>query len=121
MQLHANTALIAIDVQRGFDDDVWGTRNNPDMEANGRLLLGAWRASGRPVVHTRHDSTRSTSPLAPGKAGNGFKPGFEPRSDSPWTVEALTSASSSTSSIRSCRSTSRRWHRFRRSRCSPIA
>ena len=80
MQLHANTALIAIDVQRGFDDDVWCTRNNPDMEANGRLLLGAWRASGRPVVHTRHDSTRSTSPLAPGKAGNGFKPGFEPLS-----------------------------------------
>jgi nicotinamidase-related amidase len=78
MELYANAALIAIDVQRGFADDSWGTRNNPEMEANGRLLLGAWRASGRPDDHTRHDSTRSTSPLAPGQPGNGFKEGFEP-------------------------------------------
>jgi len=84
MQLHANAALIAIDVQRGFDADSWGTRNNPEMEANGRILLAAWRASGRPVVHTRHDSTSPSSPLAPNQPGNGFKAGFEP-----WSGELI--------------------------------
>ena len=73
-------ALVVIDVQRGFDTDSWGTRNNPDMEANGRILLAAWRASGRPVVHTRHDSKKPSSPLAPNQLGNGFKAGFEPLS-----------------------------------------
>src|SRR5688500_2242479 len=84
MQLHANAALVAIDVQQGFDADSWGTRNTPEMEANGRILLAAWRASGRPVVHTRHDSVTPTSPLAPYRPGNGFKAGFEP-----WSVELI--------------------------------
>lgn len=80
MHLKANSALIAIDVQSGFDSDYWGVRNNPDMESNGQALLAAWRASGRPVVHTRHDSTNPVSPLAPRESGNRFKIGFEPRS-----------------------------------------
>jgi nicotinamidase-related amidase len=80
MHLKANAALIAIDVQSGFDSDHWGVRNNPDMEANGRALLAAWRVSGRPIVHTRHDSTYPGSPLAPRQPGNRFKIGFEPRS-----------------------------------------
>ena len=92
MQLHANAALIAIDVQQGFDEDVWGTRNNHLMEANGRILLGAWRASGRPVVHTRHDSLSGTSPLAPGRPGNGFKPGFEPWSGELVVAKTVNSA-----------------------------
>lgn len=80
MHLKANAALIAIDVQSGFDSDYWGIRNNPDMEVNGRDLLAAWRASGRPIVHSRHDSTNPASPLAPRQPGNRFKIGFEPRS-----------------------------------------
>jgi nicotinamidase-related amidase len=80
MHLKANAALIAIDVQSGFDSDYWGVRNNPDMEANGRALLAAWRVSGRPIVHTRHDSSNPASPLAPRQPGNRFKIGFEPRS-----------------------------------------
>ncbi len=67
------TALIVVDVQRGFDDAVWGSRNNPACEANIAALVQAWRARGWPVVYVRHDSRNSTAPLAPGQSGNDFK------------------------------------------------
>jgi nicotinamidase-related amidase len=68
------TALIVVDVQRGFDDDAyWGPRNNPQCEANVATLIEAWRERARPVVFVRHDSTTSASPLAPGQPGNAFK------------------------------------------------
>ncbi|MBA3907299.1 MAG: cysteine hydrolase [Pseudonocardiales bacterium] len=66
------TALIVIDVQRGFADPSWGPRNNPAFEANLAALLDAWRTSGEPVVLVRHDSTKPGSPLAPGTPGNAF-------------------------------------------------
>lgn len=69
------TALILIDVQRGFDDGAfWGRRNNPAAEANIRALALAWQAAGEPIVVVRHDSTRPGSPLAPGTPGNELKP-----------------------------------------------
>ena len=38
------TALVVVDVQRGFDDAThWGVRNNPDCERNVAALIGAWR------------------------------------------------------------------------------
>lgn len=69
-----STALMVIDVQKGFDDEEhWGPRNNPNCEANISLLLEAWRAQGWPVVFVRHDSTSPNSPLRPGTTGNQFK------------------------------------------------
>ncbi|MFB9905897.1 cysteine hydrolase family protein [Allokutzneria oryzae] len=69
------TALIVIDVQRGFDDAAfWGRRNNPDAEANIRALLEAWQSSGEPIVFVRHNSDKPGSPLRPGTEGNAFKP-----------------------------------------------
>lgn len=78
MTLDQNTVLIPIDVQRGFDYPPWGRRDNPAMEANGRRLLAAWRSSGRPLIHVRHDSVIAGSSLHPDHPGNAFREGFEP-------------------------------------------
>lgn len=68
------TALLVIDVQRAFEDaDHWGTRNNPECEANIAALIAAWRESGGPLVYVRHDSVEPGSPLAPGLPGNAFQ------------------------------------------------
>ena len=69
----ARTALIVIDVQRGFDDPVWGRRDNPSCEENIASLIEEWRSKGEPVVFVRHDSVEPGSPLAPGQEGNRFK------------------------------------------------
>ncbi len=68
-----NTALIVVDVQKGFDDPSWGKRNNPGSEANIARLIEAWRRESRPLVFVRHDSVLESSPLRPGQPGNEFK------------------------------------------------
>ncbi|MCO1579971.1 cysteine hydrolase [Crossiella sp. SN42] len=69
------TALILIDVQRGFDDSAfWGRRNNPEAEANIHALATTWQRAGLPIVVVRHDSTKPGSPLAAGTPGNELKP-----------------------------------------------
>jgi nicotinamidase-related amidase len=66
-------ALIVVDVQRGFDDPAWGTRNNPACEDNIARLIDAYRRRGEPLVFVRHDSQMAGSPLAPGTRGNAFQ------------------------------------------------
>jgi nicotinamidase-related amidase len=75
MAVPERCALVVIDVQVGFDDPVWGNRNNPSCEANVEVLVRRWREQGRPIVFVRHDSDEGPdSPLAPGQPGNDFKP-----------------------------------------------
>lgn len=73
-----STALIVIDVQKAIDHPSWGDRNNPEAETNIAALVRAWRATGRPVYHIRHDSTEPDSHYRPGQSGNEFKPEAEP-------------------------------------------
>jgi nicotinamidase-related amidase len=77
----STTALIVIDVQVGFDDPVWGSRNNPACESNVAALIAAWREAGRPVVFVRHDSVLDGSPLRPDQPGNALKPEVSGRPD----------------------------------------
>ena len=47
---------MVVDVQEAFDDAAyWGTRNNPDCEANVAALIAAWRAADRPLVYVKHE------------------------------------------------------------------
>ena len=72
--LNENTALLVIDVQKGFDNESWGARNNPSAETVIADLIGAWRAFGQPVVHVRHDSSSESGSFHPSKSGNDAKP-----------------------------------------------
>jgi nicotinamidase-related amidase len=67
-------ALVLVDVQQAFHDPSWGTRNNPDCEANVGRLLAHWREGGGTVVFVRHDSTEPDSNLHPSHPGNAFQP-----------------------------------------------
>ena len=68
------TALVVVDVQKGFDQsDYWGPRNNPACEENIAVLITAWRARGGPIVYVRHDSITPGSPFQPGTPGNALR------------------------------------------------
>lgn len=69
-----DSALILIDVQQGFDDPQWGSRNNPDAEENIGRLVKAWAGEDRPIVRVRHASKDPRSPLAPAAPGHAYKP-----------------------------------------------
>src|SRR5512144_1500006 len=79
----ARTALIVVDVQRGFDDaSYWGRRNNPDCERNVAALIESWRGQAQPVVFVQHDDVdEEASPLRPDEAGNAFKDVIEGQPD----------------------------------------
>jgi len=65
--------LIVVDVQKGFEDPIWGRRNNPACETNVGRLLAHWRAAGGTVVFVRHDSVIPNGRLKPGTPANAFK------------------------------------------------
>lgn len=78
MTLPPKTALLIIDLQNAIDHPSWGVRNNPDAEKNVAALLDAWRRTGQPIYHIRHDSREPASHYRPGQPGNDFKPEAQP-------------------------------------------
>ncbi len=92
MNIDNNAVLLLIDVQKGMDDPRLGRRNNPQAEKNVARLLAAWRASGRPIIHVRHDSKAPNSPFRPGQPGNEIKPEAQPRGGEPVIHKNVSSA-----------------------------
>src|SRR5215471_18524815 len=74
----SRTALILVDVQKGFDDPYGGRRNNPHAEKQMLRLLSAFRERGAPIFHFRHLSSNPNSPLHPGHPGNSLKDETQP-------------------------------------------
>ncbi|MFB6826023.1 cysteine hydrolase family protein [Streptomyces virginiae] len=82
IEIAPNSALLVIDVQKGFDEEsFWGPRNNPAAEDNIAALMDAWRTAGRPVVLVRHASVQPGSVLAADHPGHAFKDLVEKRSE----------------------------------------
>lgn len=69
-------ALILIDFQVGFENPLWGARNNPDAEAKAAQLLSAWRDAGAPIAHVRHLSKTPGSLLS--GSGTAWMPALAP-------------------------------------------
>ena len=88
-------ALILIDLQNAIEHPLWrthGDRNNLDAEQNITTLLAAWRRSGRPIYHIRHDSLEPASPYRPGQTGNEFQPFAAPLPTEPVIPKQTNSA-----------------------------
>jgi nicotinamidase-related amidase len=90
--LPQKTALVVIDVQKGFDAPQWGRRNNPQAEDNIARLLEAWRRTNRPVIHIQHMSRNPASPLRPGQEGNELKDLVRPQGREPVVRKCVNSS-----------------------------
>lgn len=53
-------AFIIVDVQKAFEHEKWGERNNLEAEENISRLLTFWREKGWKVIHIQHTSTNRT-------------------------------------------------------------
>ncbi|MGN7941697.1 cysteine hydrolase family protein [Virgibacillus sp. 6R] len=73
-----NRALIIVDVQKAFDDNKWGERNNPNAEENIRRILQLWREKGWTVIHIQHTSDNPHSLFYPKNKGFAIKEIVQP-------------------------------------------
>jgi len=87
-----NAVLLPVDMQKAFDSPSWPRRWNRAVDANGLLLLDAWRTAKKPVIHVRHDSVEPRSTLGPDQPGNAFREGFGPQGDEPLVIKSVNSA-----------------------------
>jgi nicotinamidase-related amidase len=91
---HPLPALIVVDVQRAFDE--WEAagkrRNNPDAVLRIVDLLKAFRASGAPIVHIRHEGTKPNSTFRPERSGYAVKDEAREEAGEPVIVKRVNSA-----------------------------
>jgi nicotinamidase-related amidase len=73
LEVVTQSVLVIIDVQRAFEHEKWGERNNPAAEENVARLLTSWRSRQQPVIHVRHRN------LVAGKLFSPEAPTFQPK------------------------------------------
>ena len=90
----ATTALIVIDVQKGFDaiEAAGNRRNNPDAIRRIADLLAHFRAVGAPVFHIRHASREPESVFRPERPGYAVKEEARERPAEPVIVKHVKSS-----------------------------
>lgn len=71
--MKTNRALLIVDVQKAFENEKWGERNNPQAEANIRKLVDASRANGDHVIFIQHCSDDPASVFYHGQQGYEIK------------------------------------------------
>ena len=88
------TALLLIDVQQAFKNEAYwgGNRNNPQAEQNITDLLTCWRSNNLPVVHVKHNSRNSSSPLHANNPGNQIMDCARPLTGEPLFEKQVNSA-----------------------------
>lgn len=77
----ADTALLLVGLQNGFQDSCWGIRNNLDAEQKIHELRTAWRQGKRKIVYIQHQSREPASPLRKGSMGASFLQELQPAAD----------------------------------------
>jgi nicotinamidase-related amidase len=80
MKPNQETALILIDLQKGFEDEAhWGgSRNNRDAEDHAKELLDYWRSHDLLLFHIQHRSMNPDAKLGLNSAGHEFKELLKP-------------------------------------------
>ncbi|MBO3698454.1 cysteine hydrolase family protein [Roseivirga sp. E12] len=91
--IEKNTALILIDLQKGWEHtEHWGgNRNNPEAEKVAHALLQTWRAKNLPVFHVIHSSTDPASELHESKPGFQMLDEFKPIDGEPLIIKHVNS------------------------------
>jgi len=95
MKLRENkTALLLIDIQKGFDDeDYWGgNRNNKDAEEKSAQILNKWRALNLPIFHIIHSSQNPKSRLHKSNPGFEINDIVKPKDGEPIITKEVNSA-----------------------------
>lgn len=92
MNLSPNAALLVVDAQHAVNDASHGRRNNPQAEANIARLLEAWRETGRPIIHVKHNSRLESSTFHASKPGNAIMDVAQPLAGEPLIEKDVNSA-----------------------------
>lgn len=71
--MNETSALLIIDVQKAFDDEKWGERNNLSAEKNISKILDCWREQGWVLIHIQHISNNPESVFHPNHEGHAIK------------------------------------------------
>jgi len=89
-----NTALILIDIQKGFDEEEYwgGNRNNKNAEEKSAIILKKWREINLPIFHIVHSSKNPISRLHESHPGFEIKDEVKPIDGEPIIKKDVNSA-----------------------------